>query len=126
MRRKQFELGLTGDQAFGTVQQVDNMGLLAGDAAHPYTGSPMQLHMIDFGCADLKASSQFGDHRADQRPLLLQRMDVAEQQVEFDPADPHLLIVTTLPGIRSDAGRDRRPRRCGPARAGFRRSRSVR
>src|SRR5699024_6832902 len=33
--------------------------------------------------------AQFVDHRPYQRTLLLQRMDVAEQQVELQAADPH-------------------------------------
>lgn len=49
----------------------------------------MQLEVIHFCDGDRVLPLQFGDYRPNQRTLLLQGVHVAEEEVEFDPSDPH-------------------------------------
>lgn len=41
----------------------------------------MQVHVAGLGNRDIEASPELRDHRPDQRALLLQGVDVAEQDV---------------------------------------------
>src|ERR1700754_2164742 len=49
----------------------------------------MQILGSRFGRRHRESALQLSDHRADDGALLLQRTHVTEQQVEFQPADPH-------------------------------------
>src|SRR5699024_7307757 len=51
--------------------------------------SAVEVDVAELRRSDQKPPAQFVDHRPYQRTLLLQRMDVAEQQVELQAADPH-------------------------------------
>ena len=52
-------------------------------------GPPVQVEMIDFRDTELKALAYLSDQRTDQRALLLERMHIAEQQVELQCTHPH-------------------------------------
>src|SRR5687767_6341214 len=49
----------------------------------------MQVLVIDLGDARLGGAPQVGEERTQHGPLLLERMHLAEKQVELDPTDPH-------------------------------------
>lgn len=98
--REQFELHPARDEAFDAIQHIDNMMWFAGDTTDPDGCPAVQPNMIDFGDTDLKPASQFGDHRAHQGTLFLDRVHIAEQQVELDPTDPHAAILASAPGAR--------------------------
>jgi hypothetical protein len=49
----------------------------------------MKIMRPCLGDRDIEFSSQFGDYRPNQRPLLLERAHVTEQEIELEPADPH-------------------------------------
>ena len=53
------------------------------------TGPPVQIQRAGLGGRHTETSLQIGDQGPHHRPLLLQRADVAEQDVELNPADPH-------------------------------------
>lgn len=118
VRGEQFELTTAGHQMFGTVQELDDMAMITGDAGQSDHGPPMQLVMINFGRTDLEPSAQLGYQGSYDGPFLLQRMHITEQQVELDPPDPHPSMIT------HGAKRDRPRQRCEPDRVGCRRFRS--
>jgi hypothetical protein len=45
----------------------------------------------------IEAALELGQQRPDDGAFLLQALDVAEEDVEFNPADPHAVIVAIAP-----------------------------
>ena len=68
------------------IPQVGQFRADRGDADH---GAPVQVVRPHLGHRHLGAATQIGQQRAQQAALLLQRVHVAQQQVELDPPDPH-------------------------------------
>ena len=62
-------------------------------------GAAVQVETAGLGSSDLILASQLGNNRPDDSALLLQRVHIAEQDVELDPADPHMDIVTAKGSI---------------------------
>jgi hypothetical protein len=91
MRRQQFDLRMVGYGAFDPVQHLDRMSGIRRHNRHADRCPPVQLEMADLSGAHLKPPTQFRDDGSYHRALLLERTHVAEQKVEFDPADPHAL-----------------------------------
>lgn len=71
------------------------MRAVSGDQCHADTGSPMQFLGAGFGRRNAEPAVQLGDQWAYQRALLFQRMNVAEQDVEVYPTDPHPEALTS-------------------------------
>ena len=61
---------------------------------HADAGAAVQLLGSGLGRGNAESPVQFGNHRPHGRPLLLERMDITEQKVELQPADPHTSMVT--------------------------------
>ena len=55
--------------------------------------------VIGVGHGDVEAALELGQHRAHHGAFLLQAVDVAEEDVEFNPADPHAFIVSSAPQL---------------------------
>ena len=49
------------------------------------------------GDGDVEATPDLCEQRPDDRALFLEALDVAQEDVEFDPADPHALMLSTAP-----------------------------
>ena len=56
---------------------------------HPDPGAPVQILGAGLGGRHREATLQFGHDGPHHRALLFERVHVTEQQVEFQPADPH-------------------------------------
>jgi hypothetical protein len=50
--------------------------------------------MINFGNAELETLRNLGDQRTDERALLLERMDIAKQEVELQRPPIHMVMGT--------------------------------
>ena len=72
------------------VENVDHVGTVAGHDRHTDARSPIQLARTRLGRRHAELALQFGDDGTDHRTLFLERSHVAQQHVEFEPADPHL------------------------------------
>jgi hypothetical protein len=87
--RQQLNLGTIGDQLLGCIENVDEVCAVGTHRGYSNRRPSVQLEMINFGDAELEAPTQFRDQRAYQGALFLQRMHIAEQQVELQRAHPH-------------------------------------
>jgi hypothetical protein len=65
------------------------MGTVRADRCYSNTSPPMQLEVINFSDAEIESLPHVGDERPYQGTLLLQRMNIAKQQVELQRTHPH-------------------------------------
>ena len=86
---EQLNFGAEGDQPLDGIEYLDQMCSVRTHRGHPDAHPSMQLEMINFGDAEFKAPADLCYQRADQRALLLERMHIAEQQVELQRTHPH-------------------------------------
>jgi hypothetical protein len=87
--REQLNFGAIGDQPLDGIEDLDQMCPVGSNRGHSDGRPSMQLEMINFGDAEFEALADLCYQRADQRALLLQRMHIAEQQVELQRTHPH-------------------------------------
>jgi uncharacterized protein (DUF1810 family) len=90
---------------FDRVEHLDDVAALGGDERRADGGAPVQVERADLGRRHAEPALNLCDHGADDRALLLERVDVAEEEVELEPSDPHEAQPVTLPGRRGRAGR---------------------
>ena len=81
---------------FDRVEDVDDVFAPGCDEAYADAGAAVEVEVVCFGDGHVILSLQFGNDRPDDRAFLLQRVHIAEQQVEFGPANPHGLSVSGL------------------------------
>jgi hypothetical protein len=86
---QQLDLGAVGDEVLDGIEHLHEMRPVGAHRGYPDTCPSVQLKMINFGHTQLKAFAHVGDQRAYQRALLLERMHIAEQQVELQRTHPH-------------------------------------
>lgn len=86
---QQFQLRVTGDQSLAGVQYLGDVRRGTRDGRDPDQGTAMQVLMSGLADRDVESTSQFGDDRPDGGPLLLQRMNVAEQDIQLQGTDVH-------------------------------------
>ncbi len=97
--REQLQLRVSCHELLARVEDLTGVSPIRGDETDTHRRTPVQVLGPDLGDGYLVPPAQLGHQRAHHRPLLLQRVDVPEQQVELAPADDH-----------------RRPPPAGPAR----------
>jgi len=93
-------------QALGGVQHLDHVLTVGGDQGDTHRRATVQVLVADLGCRDREPTLQLGDDRPDDGPLLLEGVDVAEEQVQLEPSDPHVLQHGSRPGRRPGRPRD--------------------
>lgn len=86
---EQFHLGSRGNIPLHAVQYIHHVLPVRCHQTCTNNGSTVQILIIDFGCGDLESPAQIRHQRTYHRPLSLQRMNVTEQYVELNKADPH-------------------------------------
>ena len=86
---QQVQLGPSDHQALACVEHLPHMAGVGSNGGHPDQRSSVQLQVPGLGRRDFEASPEFGDHRPEQRALLLQGANVAEKDVQFNSADVH-------------------------------------
>lgn len=79
MGREQLDLGSRGNQSFGAVEDFDQMGAIGADHTDAYGRPAMELVVIDLGRTHVELASDLSEEGSDDRALLLQGMNVAEQ-----------------------------------------------
>src|SRR5665811_1187497 len=84
-----FDLRSACDEVLDRVEHIDHVLAVCSDHGGAYSGPAMQIEVVNLGSGDLKRATQVGDDGPHDRAFRLQRMHVAQQEVEFDPADPH-------------------------------------
>jgi len=96
-RRQQLDLAPPGDEALAVLEHLDDVAMCRRHRGHSYLGAPVQVRVTGLRRRHFEAAAQLGDDRPHDRPLLFQRMDVAQQQVKRNRAYNHasLSYVTT-------------------------------
>ena len=92
--RQQFHLRARGDEALCGVEHIHDVRPVARHHGQPDAGPAVQLLRPGFGGRHAEPALQLGHDGAHRGALLFERMHVAEQQVELEPADPHIAIVS--------------------------------
>ena len=87
--RQQLNFGAEGDQALDRIKHIHQMGTVGADRCYSNPSPPVQLQVINFGDAEIESSPHVGDERPYQGTLLLERMNIAKQQVELQRTHPH-------------------------------------
>ena len=107
---EQLELGSGCDEPLAQVEDLGATAWFLGDRGHPDQRPAMQVLVPDLGHRDLVGTPQLGDHRADEPTLLLERVDVAQEDVELEGSHEHdvLLVVTRISRAASRASRTSR------------------
>src|SRR6478609_10447123 len=78
---QQFDLRTSGDEPFAVDEYLAHLRMIPAHHSDRHFGPPMQLLVARLRDAHVEATPQVGHHRPHDRPLLLQRVDVAEQHV---------------------------------------------
>ena len=102
MRREQLDLGAAGHEAFGRVEHLGTVRAVRGDHGDPDERAAVQVEVTRLRRAHLEAPAQLRDDRAHHGPLLLQRVDVPEQEVQLGTAE--VREVFKVPKIGNVAG----------------------
>lgn len=76
-------------QPLGGIEHIDSVHPVGGHHGHSDPGSAVQIQRTGLGHGYGEPAPQLRHDRPHHRALLLQRADVAEQDVELEPADPH-------------------------------------
>ena len=87
------------------VEHLDDVTPVHGDERRSDGCAPVQVERSDLGRRYPEPALNLGDDGPDDRTLLLERVDVAEEQVELKPSDPHGAQPVTLLRRRGRAGR---------------------
>ncbi len=101
MRREQLDLGTTRDEVLYRVENLGDMAAVGGDDTRTDSGPAMKIEMVGLGHGHLVTAPDLGDDRPDGGTFFLERMDVSEQDVELNPADPHM---TSVAGTLDNGG----------------------
>jgi len=78
------------DQSFGTIEYLPNVLDVGTDDRDADDRARMQVVCADLRRGGLGSTAEVRDERSQNAALLLQRVHIAEQQVELDPTDPHV------------------------------------
>lgn len=78
---------------FDGVEHVNDVGAVGGHQGGANDGAPVQVVEVHLGDGNAEALVDVGKHGAQHGPLFLQRMNVPEQKIKFNPANPHASIV---------------------------------
>jgi len=81
---EQFDFGSTGHQSFAVGQQIPDMVGVRGHGRYADQRAAMQVEMTGFSRGDFEFAPQLRHDGADHGTLFLQRVDVAEQQVQLE------------------------------------------
>lgn len=101
---EQLDLRAGGDQPLDPLEHLDHVGGVGGDEPRGDSGTPVQVLPIGLRDGDIESAPDLGHERAHHRALGLQRVHVAEQQVELDPSKPHGSIMRHVTALcRADA-----------------------
>jgi uncharacterized protein (DUF1810 family) len=90
---------------FDRIKDLDDVSAVRGNERRSDRGAPVQVERVDLGRRYPEPALHFRDHRAHDRALVLERVDVAEEQVELEPSDPHGAKPVILPRRRRRTGR---------------------
>lgn len=93
MRREQFQLRARGNQTLAAVEYVTHVPAVRRHHGDAEEGSPVQVEMPGLRDGHVETPADLGEHGPDDRPLLLQRTHVTEQDVEFQGAYEHGLSI---------------------------------
>lgn len=74
-------------QSLAVLQDLARMRGVGRDDRHPDQRTPMQIQVPRLGHGHLEPPSDLGQQWPHRRPLLLQRPDVTEEQIEFESTD---------------------------------------
>ena len=94
---QQFEFGPRSYEAFDGVKHIDEVAPVRGDESGPDLSAPVLVLVPYLSYGDVKAPLQFGEQGPDHGAFLLQAVHVAQQDVEFNPSDPHGLNAIGCP-----------------------------
>lgn len=97
---EQFEFGTGGDEAFDGVKHLDEVRPVRCNKACAEPDSAVLVLVADLRGGHLEAPFQLGDKRPHEGAFLLQAVHIAEEDVEFDPPDPHSPIINRQTGER--------------------------
>lgn len=86
---KQLKFRPGSHETFNGVEYLLKVGVVRGHHGSANQSAPVLVLEAGLSCGDLKAALEFGDQRPDQRTLLLQAVNIAQQDIKFDPPDPH-------------------------------------
>ena len=86
---EEFEFGPGCHEAFDGGQHLHDVCPVCCHQAGAQLRAPVLLMVPDLGHGDIKAALQLGQERPHHGALLLQAVNVAQKDVEFNPADPH-------------------------------------
>ena len=90
---EQVNPGTIGHVILRGVEHFNDVGPVRPDESDAEPCAPVQVVMVDFGDGDVEAFAHFGNDGPDYRAFLLQGMDISQQQVQFNPTDPHIPMV---------------------------------
>src|SRR5688500_17798632 len=65
------------------------MAPVRGDESGPDLGAPVLVMVTDLGHGDVEPPLQLGEQRPDHGAFLLEAVHVPQEDVEFNPSDPH-------------------------------------
>jgi hypothetical protein len=79
--RQQLDLGPSRNQPLTRFQHLRRMLVFGCHNGNRQLGSPMQLLIARLGSRNLESSTQLGQDRPNNPPLLFQRVHVAQQEI---------------------------------------------
>jgi hypothetical protein len=79
---KQLDLRPCSHQPLGSVKDFPAMPHVRGDHSNSYLGPAVEILAADLGGRYREAALELGHDRPNDRPLLFQRAEVAQQQVQ--------------------------------------------
>src|SRR6478736_20226 len=91
---EEFEFGPGRHEAFDAGQHLHDVCPVCCNQAGAQLRAPVLLMIPDLGHGDIKAALQLRQERAHHRALLLQAVNVAQKDVELNPADPHAISLS--------------------------------
>ena len=87
--RQQLDLGAPGDQPLARLQYLNTVGTIRRDDRHAHQRPPVQLEMPCLCGTHLEPAPELSHDRPHDRPLLLQRMNIPEQEIKGQLSDKH-------------------------------------
>ena len=92
MRCRAASSSSSGRPATSRSQRCEHLDHVAGVRSHapdPEQRPAVQVEVTGLGHRHLEATTQLGQHRADDRPLLFEGVDVSEEDVQFEGSYVH-------------------------------------
>lgn len=91
------DLGSLGDHPLDPVKHGGCVCRIRCNHCDSYRSPPVEVVVAHLSRAQLEATTQLSDDGANDGTLLLQGVDVAQKNVEFDGTDPHVVTPSIAP-----------------------------